>query len=138
LLLIVDILGYPGKMGILKLFIDIILVRILLIVGYPGGLRTITAKDFMEKNPEEMIRRSIKVKLPKNDMRPNFLARVSIYAEGCPELEKLKLPQFSPIKPIDYNKIFGIDNFSPETFKIKDFRGDPNSGNNYLTNSTRI
>jgi hypothetical protein len=73
----------------------------------------------MEENPEEMLKRSIKGMLPKNGMRGIWLSKISVYPEGAPELEKLKLPQFSPIKPIDYNKIFGIDKpFTPENYQI--------------------
>jgi hypothetical protein len=80
----------------------------------------------MLKDPEEMVKRTIKGMLPKNGMRPDFLAKVSVYAEGCEEMERLKLPQFSPIKPIDYNKIFGLDKeLTPENLPITEFRGDP-------------
>jgi hypothetical protein len=83
----------------------------------------------MAKNPEEMIKRTIKGMTPKNDMRPFFLAKVFVYPEGAPELEKLKLPQFSPVKPIDYNKIFGIDKeFTPKNYQITNYYGDINEG----------
>jgi hypothetical protein len=84
----------------------------------------------MESNPAEMITRTVKGMLPKNDMRPAFLAKMTVYPEGSPDLEKLKLPQFSPIKPIDYNKIFGYDKpFTPENYQISNIRGDPSQCN---------
>ena len=34
--------------------------------GYPGGLRTRTAKEMIEKYPEEMVEKAVKGMLPKN------------------------------------------------------------------------
>jgi large subunit ribosomal protein L13 len=103
--------------------------------GYPGGLVEIKAKTYMEKNPIEMITRSVKGMLPKNKMRPEFLSKLKVYPENAEELESLKLPQFGIIKPVDYNKIFGIDHdkeFTPENYKLIDVRGDINLGNKVL------
>jgi large subunit ribosomal protein L13 len=97
--------------------------------GYPGGLVEIKAKLYMEENPIEMVTRSIKGMLPKNKMRPDFLAKLKVYGENAPELETLKLPQFGIVKPIDYNKVFGIDpdkQLTPENYKLIDFGGDIN------------
>ena len=82
--------------------------------GFPGGLKAIKARHYLEKDPEEMILRSIKGMLPKNKMRMEYLSKVKIYDEGGHDLYKLGLPQFAKIKPIDYNEIFGMNDLTPE------------------------
>lgn len=75
--------------------------------GFPGGLKEIPAKLYLEEKPEEMVTRSIKGMLPKNKMRAEYLKKVIIFAEGGHNLNGL--PQFGSVKPIDYNKILGTD-----------------------------
>jgi len=94
--------------------------------GFPGGLKAIKAKDYLEKNPREMVWRSIKGMLPKNKMRILFLSKVEILEEGSHNYPNL--PQFGKIKPVDYNQVFGTGNLTPEnstivynTFDEKDF-----------------
>lgn len=77
--------------------------------GFPGGLKSIQAKTYLEKNPVEMVTRSIKGMLPKNKMRALYLSKVEIIPEGGHNYQKLGLPQFGKIIPIDYNKVFGTD-----------------------------
>jgi large subunit ribosomal protein L13 len=86
--------------------------------GYPGGLKEIKARHYLEKNPQEMILRSIKGMLPKNKMRNLYLSKVKIYNEGGHDLFKLGLPQFGKIKPLDYNEIFGVNKMLDEGSKI--------------------
>lgn len=48
--------------------------------GYVGGLKTITAKKLLEKNPEEIIRMAVKRMLPKNSLGRRQLKKLKIYA----------------------------------------------------------
>ncbi|MBN2061727.1 MAG: 50S ribosomal protein L13 [Deltaproteobacteria bacterium] len=48
--------------------------------GYPGGLKTITAKKLLEKKPEEIIRMAVKRMLPKNSLGTRQLKKLKIYA----------------------------------------------------------
>jgi large subunit ribosomal protein L13 len=89
--------------------------------GFPGGLKEISARHYLEKNPKEMILRSIKGMTPKNCMRPEYLEKVTIFEDGGHDLYKIGLPQFGKITPIDYDKILGI---SPETHTIIQATGD--------------
>jgi large subunit ribosomal protein L13 len=47
--------------------------------GYPGGLRTVTFKELMKKNPKEVIRHAVSGMLPKNKMRDVRLSRLLIF-----------------------------------------------------------
>jgi large subunit ribosomal protein L13 len=86
--------------------------------GYPGGLKSIRTKDYLERNPKEMILTSIKGMLPKNKMRPDYLSKVEIIPEGGHDYIKLGLPQFGKMHPLDYNEIFGFKNMNPENTVI--------------------
>lgn len=77
--------------------------------GFPGGLKEIKAKHYLEKNATEMVTRSIKGMLPKNKMRKLFLSKVQIFEEGAHNLQNKGLPQFGKNIPIDYNEILGTD-----------------------------
>ena len=48
--------------------------------GYPGGLRTRTAKEMMEKYPEEMMERAVKGMLPKNRLGRAMYKKLFVYA----------------------------------------------------------
>jgi len=50
--------------------------------GFPGGLRTETAKDVLEKYPERLIERAVRGMLPTNRMRDVQLNRLKVYAGG--------------------------------------------------------
>ena len=47
---------------------------------YPGGLRTRTAKEMVEKYPEEMIEKAIKGMLPKNRLGRAMYKKLFVYA----------------------------------------------------------
>lgn len=47
--------------------------------GYPG-LRTETARDRLEKQPEKVLREAVRRMLPKNKLASNMLAKLKIYA----------------------------------------------------------
>ena len=71
-----------------------------------------------------MITRTIKGMIPKNKMRLLFLSKLKIYEEGGHDLHHLGLPQFAPVKSIDYNEIFGF-NFEDKNIIIKNSNLSP-------------
>jgi large subunit ribosomal protein L13 len=48
--------------------------------GYPGGLRTRTLNDMLERRPEEVIRRAVKGMLPRNRLGRQQLRKLKVYA----------------------------------------------------------
>ncbi|GAC1306883.1 MAG: 50S ribosomal protein L13 [Vulcanimicrobiaceae bacterium] len=50
--------------------------------GFPGGLRTETAKEVRTKYPERLIERAVRGMLPTNRMRDVHLNRLKVYAGG--------------------------------------------------------
>ena len=47
---------------------------------YPGGLRTRTAKEMIEKYPEEMVEKAVKGMLPKNRLGRAMYKKLFVYA----------------------------------------------------------
>lgn len=59
--------------------------------GYPGGLKTLTFKQMMERRPEDVVRYAVSGMLPKNKHRDQRLARLHIYkGEHHPYSEKFE------------------------------------------------
>lgn len=48
--------------------------------GYPGGLRTRTYGDLLDRQPEDAIRRTIRGMLPKNRLGRQMLTKLKVYA----------------------------------------------------------
>lgn len=48
--------------------------------GYTGGIKSKTAGDIMEKNPEKVIRHAIAGMLPKNTIGRKMIKKLKIYA----------------------------------------------------------
>jgi large subunit ribosomal protein L13 len=48
--------------------------------GYPGGLKTRTLDEMLEKRPEEVIRIAVKGMLPKNRLARKQLTKLKVYA----------------------------------------------------------
>ncbi len=48
--------------------------------GYPGGLRTRTLQEMLDRRPEEVIRKAVKGMLPRNRLARQQLAKLKIYA----------------------------------------------------------
>jgi large subunit ribosomal protein L13 len=48
--------------------------------GYPGGIRSQTLGDLLQKRPEEVIRRAVKGMLPRNRLARQQLGKLKIYA----------------------------------------------------------
>lgn len=49
--------------------------------GYPGGFRKETLAELREKNPTEIIRRSVSGMLPQNKLKAKMLKRLFIFKE---------------------------------------------------------
>lgn len=50
--------------------------------GYIGGLKTVSARDLMEKRPEELIRKAVKGMLPKNKLGSRLYTKLKVYRGG--------------------------------------------------------
>ena len=48
--------------------------------GYPGGLRTRTLNDMLERFPEEVIRKAVKGMLPRNRLARKQITKLKVYA----------------------------------------------------------
>ena len=48
--------------------------------GWPGGLRTATLKDRMEKEPDKVVRGAIKGMLPRGPLGRQMLTKLHVYA----------------------------------------------------------
>jgi large subunit ribosomal protein L13 len=48
--------------------------------GYPGGLKTRTFNEMMERRPEEIIRLAVKGMLPRNRLARQQLRKLKVYA----------------------------------------------------------
>jgi large subunit ribosomal protein L13 len=48
--------------------------------GYPGGIREISLEKLIKKNPEEVIRRSVRGMLPKNKIGRDLLKKLKVYS----------------------------------------------------------
>lgn len=47
---------------------------------YPGGLKTCTARQLLDRKPEEMVRIAVKGMLPKNTLGRKLLKKLKVYA----------------------------------------------------------
>ncbi len=48
--------------------------------GYPGGIRSRTLAEMLDRNPEEVIRKAVKGMLPRNKLARKQLLKLKIYA----------------------------------------------------------
>ena len=48
--------------------------------GYPGGLKSISYGELLEKKPEEAVRKAIKGMLPKSPLGRSMLRKLKVYA----------------------------------------------------------
>jgi len=48
--------------------------------GYPGGIRSITYKALMEKDPTQIIKKAVFSMLPKNKLQNIFIKKLTIFA----------------------------------------------------------
>ena len=47
--------------------------------GYPGGMKSITPKDLLQKKPEEVVRKAVWGMLPKNSLGRQMLTKLKVY-----------------------------------------------------------
>ena len=47
--------------------------------GYPGGIKQISFKDQLEKDPEKIIRDAVKGMLPKNKLNRQIIKKLKVY-----------------------------------------------------------
>lgn len=47
--------------------------------GYPGGLKSISARDLLAKHPERVLRNAVKGMLPKNKLSAKIINKLKIY-----------------------------------------------------------
>ena len=48
--------------------------------GYPGGIRSRTLEEMLDRKPEDVIRRAVKGMLPRNKMARKQLLKLKVYA----------------------------------------------------------
>lgn len=48
--------------------------------GYMGGIKAITAKELLEKKPEDIVRKAVRGMLPKNRLGRKLNAKLFVYA----------------------------------------------------------
>jgi large subunit ribosomal protein L13 len=47
--------------------------------GYPGGIKSMTARELLEKKPEQLIRKAVKGMLPKNRLGRQMYSKLKVY-----------------------------------------------------------
>ena len=55
--------------------------------GYPGGIKKISFKDQLEKDPEKIIRNAVKGMLPKNRLNRQIIKKLKVYNDEVPPHE---------------------------------------------------
>jgi large subunit ribosomal protein L13 len=50
--------------------------------GYPGGIKSTTARQLLQRKPEEVLRHAVRGMLPKNSLGRRLLKKLKIYAQG--------------------------------------------------------
>ena len=48
--------------------------------GYPGGIKGMTAREMLERKPEQVIRAAVKGMLPKNRLGSKMISKLKVYA----------------------------------------------------------
>jgi len=49
--------------------------------GYPGGIKGRTAREMLQRKPEEVLRRAVRGMLPKNNLGRKMMTKLKIYAK---------------------------------------------------------
>ncbi len=47
--------------------------------GYPGGIKSVTAKELLEKKPEDLVRKAVRGMLPKNRLGRKLNTKLFVY-----------------------------------------------------------
>lgn len=50
--------------------------------GYPGGIRSVTARRLLETHPERVLESAVKGMLPKGPLGRKMIRKLKVYAEG--------------------------------------------------------
>jgi len=50
--------------------------------GFPGGLKSVTARQLLQRKPEEVLRHAVRGMLPKCSLGRHLLKKLKIYAGG--------------------------------------------------------
>jgi large subunit ribosomal protein L13 len=50
--------------------------------GYPGGIKSTTARQLLSKKPEEVLRHAVRGMLPKTSLGRQLLKKLKVYAGG--------------------------------------------------------
>lgn len=68
--------------------------------GYPGGQRSLTAKELMARKPYAMVEKAVKGMLPKNKLGSQLFSNLFVYAgsEHKQEAQKPKMININEIK----------------------------------------
>jgi len=68
--------------------------------GYPGGQRSLTAKELLEKRPERLVEKAVKGMLPKNKLGSALYRNLKVYVGGehAQEAQKPKKIELDSIK----------------------------------------
>ena len=48
--------------------------------GYPGGIKGVTARELLERKPEQVIKNAVKGMLPKNRLGSRMIGKLKVYA----------------------------------------------------------
>ncbi|WP_405380307.1 50S ribosomal protein L13 [Maribacter sp. LLG6340-A2] len=67
--------------------------------GYPGGQRTTSVKQLLEKNPEAILEKAIKGMLPKNRLGADLFRNLKVYA-GTEHGQEAQKPTVVNLKDI--------------------------------------
>jgi len=67
--------------------------------GYPGGQKSLTARELMEKNPIKMVEKAIKGMLPKNKLGADLYRNLFVYA-GSEHKQEAQKPTKLNLKSI--------------------------------------
>ncbi len=51
--------------------------------GFPGGIKKISFKDQLEKDPEKLIRDAVKGMLPKNRLNRQIIKKLKVYIDDA-------------------------------------------------------
>lgn len=60
--------------------------------GYPGGIKGMTAREMLERKPEQVIRTAVKGMLPKNRLGSKMITKLKVYA-GPDHPHRAQLPE---------------------------------------------
>lgn len=80
--------------------------------GYPGGLKTLTARQMYERAPDRILRKAVYGMLPKNRLRQQRIKRLRIFADEAHE-------HFPNVKGSENYAPQYADRFQPKKFELK-------------------